>query len=129
MGSGTRFEPEPGFHDKLVADSPAKQMATEVAQRIADEATAAGARWSKSYAAKPVSVLEGAKQDAQGRWRGEGGKFVKTFGMRVEANANASPNVAAFGGVGSWIEFGTTKFPPRSPLRNAVIQCGYELGE
>lgn len=125
----TKFEPDPGFHDRLVADTPAKRMAEEIANRIAQEATAEGQQWARTYRARAVSALEGATQDSQGRWRGQGGKFVKTFGMRVEGDALPRPRSPKFGGIGSWIEFGVENTPPRAPLRRAVENCGYELGE
>jgi hypothetical protein len=79
------------------------------AQTLASNATANGKKWNRSYSAEATRGPQGLP--------------------RVEANALPTPGNANFGGVGSWIEFGTQDAPPRFPLRNAVQASGMTLEE
>lgn len=79
------------------------------AQTLASNATANGKKWNTSYSAEATRGPQGLP--------------------RVEANALPAPGNANFGGIGSWIEFGTQDAPARSPLRNAVQASGMTLSE
>lgn len=104
-----RFVPDRTLNRQLRKDPQFQAHLFQRAQDVAGVATANGRRVNRTYAAEVSQGPEGLP--------------------RVEADALPSPRNANFGGVASWIEWGTQDAPARAPLRRAVESCGLRLSD
>lgn len=104
-----RFVPDRTLPRQLRHDPQFQAFLAERAQDVASGASSLGRTVNRTYRAEVTSGPTGLP--------------------RVEADALPTPRNANFGGVASWIEWGTRTLRPVAPLRRAVQSAGLTLSE
>lgn len=108
VSASIRFVPDRSLARQLERDPAYQAALRERADDVAREAQNLGQRANKTYTA---TVEHGER------------------GPRVVTTALPSPGNANFGGVASWIEWGTVTLNPVAPLRTGVRAAGLRLNE
>lgn len=104
-----RFVPDRTLPRQLRHDPEFQATLHRAAENVANAATNRGRMVAKRYRATVSTNPDGLP--------------------RVEGNAPAKPGNESFGGVGSFIEWGTRTLQASSPLRNAVVDAGLTLSD